>query len=193
MENNYAPSTTTPRPFSSSSSFSGEGGFTSKNMLIIVLIVLLLSSFLGINLLGIIGNSIMSIFQIIQPLFIQLLSTLGFVTGTVIDKSGDVLQAGGNILVNASTPGLNSAINQRSANSMFNTQPLPDSTANPIQNPISSNKANWCLVGEYQGKRGCVLITDADKCLSGQVFPNQQMCLNPTMGNPPSPLKSIPV
>jgi hypothetical protein len=192
MENNYAPATTTSRPFSSSSSFSGESGFTSKNMLIIVLIVLLMSSFLGINLLGIIGNSIMAIFQIIQPLFIQLLSTLGFVTGTVIDKSAEVLHTGGNILVGASTPGLNSAINQRPLNSILNSQPSPDSTTNPIQNPISSTKASWCLVGEYQGKRGCVSITDADKCLSGQVFPNQQMCLNPTMGNPPSPLKSIP-
>jgi hypothetical protein len=71
-------------------------------------------------------------------------------------------------------------------------EPSPDSSENKIQKPITSDKWNWCLVGEYQNKRGCVEITNSDKCMSGQVFPSQQMCLNPTMGNPPSPLKSIP-
>jgi len=59
-------------------------------------------------------------------------------------------------------------------------EPEPDNTTNPIQNPISSGKSNWCLVGEYQGKRGCIAISDADKCMSGQIFPSQQACLNPT-------------
>ena len=62
----------------------------------------------------------------------------------------------------------------------YPTEPQPDSTENPIQNPISSNKMNWCLVGEFNKKRGCVPVDDQNKCLSGQVFPNQAMCLNPT-------------
>jgi|LauGreSuBDMM15SN_2_FD.fasta_scaffold01659_6 hypothetical protein len=60
------------------------------------------------------------------------------------------------------------------------TEPEPDSSENNIQKPISADKWNWCLVGEYQNKRGCVEITDSDKCMSGQVFPSQKMCLNPT-------------
>jgi len=40
---------------------------------------------------------------------------------------------------------------------------------------------NWCLVGEFNKKRGCVPVADETKCLSGQVFPNQAMCLNPTL------------
>ena len=42
----------------------------------------------------------------------------------------------------------------------------------------SSKKAGWCLVGEYQGRRGCIEISDYDKCLSGKVFPNQGACMN---------------
>ena len=74
-------------------------------------------------------------------------------------------------------------------------QAEPDKTSSPIQNPIASNKSSWCLVGEYQGKRGCIEITDQDKCLSGQVFPQQKMCLNPTLSNNMSnlnALKSVP-
>lgn len=59
-------------------------------------------------------------------------------------------------------------------------EPSPDSSENTIQKPITSDKWNWCLVGEYQNKRGCIEITDTDKCMSGQVFPSQTMCLNPT-------------
>jgi hypothetical protein len=58
--------------------------------------------------------------------------------------------------------------------------PKPAETTNPINTP-SINNNKWCLVGEYEGKRGCISVSDEDKCLSGQVFPNQQMCLNPNL------------
>jgi hypothetical protein len=68
--------------------------------------------------------------------------------------------------INNSKPGLN--------------QPVPDASVDPIQKPITAGKVNWCLVGEYQGKRGCIEVNDDSKCMSGQVFPSQNMCLNPT-------------
>jgi hypothetical protein len=58
-------------------------------------------------------------------------------------------------------------------------QPKPDTTENPIQKPISANKTQWCLVGEFKGKRGCVEVQDQSKCLSGQIFPSQTECMNP--------------
>jgi hypothetical protein len=61
------------------------------------------------------------------------------------------------------------------------SEPNPDNSSNSIQKPISADKSSWCLVGEYQNKRGCVPVTESDKCLSGQIFPNQAMCLNPTL------------
>ena len=69
--------------------------------------------------------------------------------------------------------------------------PKPDSTENPIQNPITTNKAGWCLVGEYKGRRGCIEVTEQDKCLSGQVYPSQKMCLNPVL-TPNVPYRPIP-
>lgn len=58
--------------------------------------------------------------------------------------------------------------------------PAPDTTENPIQKPITASKAGWCLVGEYQGVRGCVEVKDEHKCLSGQIFPSQKQCLDPS-------------
>ena len=57
----------------------------------------------------------------------------------------------------------------------------PDNSSGTIQNPISAGKAGWCLTGEYQNKRGCLSVSESDQCLSGQIFPSKEMCLNPTM------------
>lgn len=58
------------------------------------------------------------------------------------------------------------------------TVPVDDSASNPIQNNISANKSSWCLVGEYQGRRGCVSVNDPAKCTSGKVYEEQSECLN---------------
>jgi hypothetical protein len=60
-------------------------------------------------------------------------------------------------------------------------QPEPDTSENPIQNSIAQSKSSWCLVGEYKGKRGCIEVNQYDKCMSGQVYPSQKMCINPAM------------
>lgn len=70
----------------------------------------------------------------------------------------------------------NSTIGQRNAQI-----PVPDTTENPIQNPISHGKNAWCLVGDYKGRRGCIEVSEQDKCMSGQVYPSQKMCLNPAL------------
>ena len=160
-------------------------------------------SFLGINILTIIGDVIKSITTILGPLISQILSIFGYTTGTIINKTadvvGDVTQTAGeiaggsvysvgNILRDASRPNVdpkatNSLDNALNSNSTKLNQPIPTPSENPIQKPITSGKSGWCLVGEYEGKRGCISVNDYDKCLSGQVFASQDQCLLP----PPHP------
>jgi hypothetical protein len=72
--------------------------------------------------------------------------------------------------------------------------PKPDAPENPIQKPISASKTSWCLVGEYKGRRGCIEIGEQDKCLSGQVYPEQKVCLNPALSqNRPLPTNPPPL
>jgi hypothetical protein len=78
------------------------------------------------------------------------------------------------IFSSAPGPDLDEVLNKASKN---NSSPLPDNTTNPIQKPITANKNGWCFVGEYEGKRGCINVGDQDKCMSGQVYPNEQQCL----------------
>ena len=180
--------------------------FSGKNLMILILTGLLILSFLGINLLMIFGNWMQVVINIFGPLVTQILSVLGYTTGTVLDKTEDVattvaksgidiaggaVQSVADLLKNISSPNvdpgarsqLDQALEQKSKsdNTMFKyNDPDADSSDAPIQKPITADKNNWCLVGEYDGKRGCVKVDDAAKCMSGQVFPTEQMCLNPT-------------
>jgi len=118
--------------------------------------------------------------------------TIHSIGGLLKDASDDNIDSKAKSQLDASTKpkNLDKKINSGSDNKPPH-EPSPAPSTNPIQNPITSQKTSWCLVGEYQDKRGCIEIGQADQCLSGQVFPNQKLCLNPTLGQgPPTPLKS---
>lgn len=193
------------KPVSEDSNVGNFNLFSGKNLVIFILTALLIFSFLGINLLVILGNLLQTIINIFSPLITQILSVFGYTAGTILDKTEDVattvakagidiaggtVQSVADLLKKGSIDNVNpQAINEldRSLNSKTSRQPnynynepRPDRSEHHIQKPITSEKNVWCLVGEYEGKRGCVEVDDATKCLSGQVFPNEQMCLNPT-------------
>ena len=69
------------------------------------------------------------------------------------------------------------------SNQSYVNVPKSDSTTNPIQNPITSNKSGWCLIDEYEGQRNCISVSEDDKCMSEKVYPTQKLCLNPTITN----------
>jgi len=177
--------------------------FGNKNFIISTLLFLLILSSLGINILNVLGDLVESITRIFGPLIRQLLSVLGYTAGTVIDETagvatdvatagieiaGDSVQTVGTLLKDMSAGNINVQTRQELDKSL-NTNNVDvsnlneDVSENPIQKPITSNKTKWCLVGEYEGSRGCVEIGEGDKCMSNQVFPSQKMCLNPTMTN----------
>ncbi len=165
--------------------------------IIIVLVVLLALSLLGINILTILGDLLKTIADILAPLVSQILSIFGYTAGSVINKTADVVgditktgvdiaegsvQSVGTILRDASRPhvdpvatsSLDRALN---VSSSAPAQPSPATTENPVVRPVTSGKAGWCLVGEYEGKRGCISVNEYDKCLSGQVFASRDQCL----------------
>lgn len=173
--------------------------FSNKNAIIVFLTILLIFSFLGINIIKNIGDLLQHIVNTILFFIRPLLSDVTFLTGSAIDSTGDLVadasktgidiangtvDSVGKLLIKASGHELAGKDIDQSINRStikLPPTPKPDSTTNPIQNPISTTKTNWCLIDEYEGKRNCVEIGESQKCMSGQVFPEQKMCLNPTL------------
>ena len=180
-----------------------SGNLNLTNVLIFILIVLVLFSFLGLNILTVLGDSLQNFSNIINPFIKQFLVAIGYSTGEIINRSADVtsdaakigidiadgtiqnvgnlLKKGASELEGSEKPPLDQKLNSKESKETKPKEVKPDTSENPIQKPITAEKMNWCLVGEYENKRGCVSVTDSDKCLSGQIFPSQQMCLNPTL------------
>ena len=42
-------------------------------------------------------------------------------------------------------------------------------------------KAGWCYIGEDRGFRTCAQVGVNDKCMSGEIFPSQEICINPNL------------
>jgi hypothetical protein len=56
--------------------------------------------------------------------------------------------------------------------------PTPDQADSLIQ---TQGKAGWCSVGEDRGYRSCVQVGENDTCLSGDIFPTKDKCINPKL------------
>ena len=175
----------------------------SNKMLSIVLVVLIIFSLLGVNILNMVGNVLQYIVNTFSPLITQILSLIGYTIGTIINTvaslftttattgveiAGGTLTSVGDLIKDASAGNLPTDLN-KPTNVRIN-MPSNDNSNGVIQGPSSSKKSQWCLVGEYEGRRGCIEIDESDKCLSGEVYPNAESCMNPTLTNNSHPLKA---
>jgi hypothetical protein len=56
-----------------------------------------------------------------------------------------------------------------------------DDSSSAIQSSKSSNKSGWCYIGEDRGFRSCIQVGANDDCMSGDIFPSQDICVNPNL------------
>ena len=151
-----------------------------KTIIILILLAFLFLAYLGINFFSMFGGAVDSILKFFTPLINVFFGNLFKASGSVINKSADVVgdtAKTGIDIAEGAIQNIGNLLIKSSANAP--SDPNPDRSDNKIQNTVGSSKTKWCLVGEYENKRGCIDISDSDKCLSGQVFPTEQMCLNP--------------
>lgn len=68
----------------------------------------------------------------------------------------------------------NSVINQQS-------DPMPDDAGSRTQASKAKGKAGYCYIGEDRGFRSCIKVGEADMCMSGDIFPTHDVCINPNL------------
>jgi hypothetical protein len=161
----------------------GFSGFDWKNVSILILLFIVILTYMGINVLKIMGDLVQSFVSIITPATATFLQSLGYTTGTAInavaDVTTDVARTGIDVAEGTAhnVGNLMIGTQQGSMGNYNNNDPQPDGSENSIQKSMSASKTKWCLAGEYQKKRGCIDISESDKCLSGEVFPSEEMCM----------------
>jgi hypothetical protein len=56
-----------------------------------------------------------------------------------------------------------------------------DDATSAIQMNKSAGKSGYCYIGEERGFRSCVKVGENDACMSGDIFPSLDICVNPTL------------
>jgi len=80
--------------------------------------------------------------------------------------------------VEESKSSLNKALNKKNKNSSKDDDYEPHQASSSIH---ETGKAGWCFIGEDRGNRTCSKVGVNDKCMSGDIFPSQQICINPNL------------
>ena len=107
--------------------------------------------------------------------------TSGTLTGGI-----NVLQSG---LSRGSSPSISSEISKDSAPSESSKTratdridyPMPDEAGSTTQASKGKNKSGFCYIGEDRGFRSCISVGEGDTCMSGDIFPSQELCINPNL------------
>jgi hypothetical protein len=71
---------------------------------------------------------------------------------------------------------LDSAVSKRRA-----SVPEPDDSSSATQREAGAQKAGYCYIGEDRGFRSCLKVGEGDMCMSGDIFPSMDICVNPNL------------
>jgi len=183
------------------SSTSGWFDFSLKKVVVIIVILL----FLGFNVLKMSGEGLDSIGSIARSLF----GSLGLSIGDTIKKTVDNTAKGSKEVIDVTKDAADDAVddteelltgkdkkdheknkhdNENLAKAVDeppkkvqNQEVVPDDAGSSLQQSKGAGKAGWCFVGEDRGFRSCVQVGINDDCISGDIFPSKDICVNPTL------------
>lgn len=134
------------------------------------------------------------------------LDTTAYGSTTIIDKTAGAIDVGLNAIQNVTSnisPSslsiqpikttiqppdimanntLNAALNKNTSQTQGQSQGYnyqADDSSSLIQS--GTGKSGWCYIGEDRGFRSCVEVGVNDKCMSGDIFPTKDVCINPSL------------
>ena len=166
--------------------------------------VIIILSFLGFNIFSVLGKATSGITSILKPIASLLGYTVGETTkqavnmtakGTkdTVDIAAGAVTSGVNVLENSLTGKKqrnaidkktdDKALNHAKKRPKSNNPPEADDAGSRTQLSKGSGKSGFCYIGEDRGFRSCIKVSEDDKCLSGQIFPTKDICINPDLRN----------
>lgn len=75
---------------------------------------------------------------------------------------------------------ISNSLSSALADAEYNSEPMPDDATSSTQRSGPS-KSGYCYIGEDRGFRSCIQVKEGDTCMSGDIFPSQAICVNPSL------------
>lgn len=167
--------------------------WTTIRYIVIVLIISFLSLII-LTSLGLLPDSLVEFFRPVLAFF-------GYSVGETIRQTTNISAEGTKAVVDTTADIVDSAIDgleknldpeQTSTNKALEDAldkkrgepikdaPIPDDSESRVQSK-SLNKAGYCFIGEDRGFRSCIEVNESDTCMSGDIFPSKEICINPNL------------
>ena len=189
METDVVTGQATPTPTLDSSA-------QGSNMWKYVIIFLILAV-LGFNLFTYVGafsNFLGSITDKIIAIFKPILAYFGYGVTETAKKTIDLTASGSKKAIDAASGTLTGGINVLQSGLSRGSSPpasgkatdridypMPDDAGSVTQLSKAKSKSGFCYIGEDRGFRSCISVGEGDTCMSGDIFPSQELCINPNL------------
>ena len=186
---------------SASENVSGSSWFDMWTILRYFGIILILS-FLGFNLFGYLGKVTETVKDILKPFLLL----VGFGAAETVKTTVNLGAKGADVAAETVTSGVNllekgiskkngakinkidnkskidmNLLNKAVKNQDNNDEPEPDEAGSRTQASKAKLKSGFCYIGEDRGFRRCIKVGEGDKCMSGDIFPTDDICVNPSL------------
>jgi hypothetical protein len=161
------------------------------------IIIFIILAVLGFNLFTYVGKFsklLGKITDYIINIFKPILAYFGYGVTTTAKKTIDLTAKGSKKAINVAAGTLTGGINvlEKGLNNKKNnldkalkkakqSQPLPDESGSLTQSNKGTHKAGFCYIGEDRGFRSCISVGEGDTCMSGDIFPSKDLCINPNL------------
>ena len=143
-------------------------------------LILLILAFLGLNIFTYLGKTT----DFITDTFRPILAFFGYGIAQTAKQTIDITAKGTKAIVNVAagtaTGGINVLENTlsgggSSSSSKKMNMPIPDDYSK------AKSKSGFCYIGEDRGFRSCINVGEGDTCMSGDIFPTMDRCINPNL------------
>jgi hypothetical protein len=160
------------------------------------LIIVLILAFLGFNIFAYLAKGTQDVTSVFSPIIQKIFGTTAAVSSQAIDVTAEgtksVVSGTANTIntgltdVQNVTPNhniqdantLNKALNSSQVQKQSSQDYETDNASSSIQ---SGGKQGWCYIGEDRGFRSCAYVGVNDDCMSGDIFPSKEICVNPSL------------
>ncbi len=171
----------------------------------IYILIFLILAVLGINIFAYLGYFTEDTISLIKPLIFVGISTTSDISQDIISNSAEGTKAATDIVagtLNSAIDTTGNVLTQKSSNNdeleeetiddhdklqkdinednkRANDVPEPDDATSKTQKV--KGKSGFCYIGEDRGFRSCIEVNENDTCMSGDIFPTEQICINPSL------------
>jgi hypothetical protein len=185
----------------SSGTSSSLKGYLPDFSLTTIMLIIISLALLGFNIFSYLSDATETTGDFLKPIVDKVYTTFGYAVTDTAKTTINVSAKGAKLGVDVAAGTLTSAIDttQEVALDKDIDTPHPidddiqvkknikkvvvtsDDSQSVFQKSNSSKKSGWCFIGEDKGVRSCIDIAEGDTCISKNIFPSRDICMNPSL------------